>query len=115
MMGANQLSLSAHVLGEGYANFGYAGAIGLELLFGLMIGLYERHLREGRLQALRILCPTILFFIVSQQRGDLAMMNTLWLESAVLLWGLLVAVRAFGVRGQRSRLPSGTVALEPGI
>jgi hypothetical protein len=104
MMGKNQLSLSAHVLGEGYANFGYPGAIGLELLFGILIGLYERRLREGRLRALRILCPTILFFIITQQRGDLAMSNTLWLESGIVLWAILLATRMSGVGVRVSRL-----------
>jgi hypothetical protein len=114
MMGKNHLSLSAHVLGEGYANFGYAGAVGVELLFGILIGLYERLLREGRLRALRILCPTLLFFIVSQQRGDLTMSNTLWLVSAAALWGILVVTRTLGLGVRVSRPPGGVIPWLPG-
>ena len=101
MMGAHQLSISAHLLGEGYANFGYAGAIGIELVYGLLVGLFESLLRAGRLVTLRILLPTILFFTLTQQRGDLAMMNTGWLMSAGVLWAILIAVRV--ARGGNAR------------
>jgi hypothetical protein len=85
-MGTNQLSLSAHLLGEGYANFGFTGAIVFEFVFGLLVAWYEHLLADGRLVVLRILYPVILFFILTQQRGDIAMMNTPWLTCAGVLW-----------------------------
>jgi len=89
LTGNNQLSISAHMLGEGYANFGEIGAIAFEVAFGLLIGLYELQLHRGKLRVLRILYPVILFFIFTQQRGDLAMMNTEWMMCAGMLWMFL--------------------------
>ncbi len=89
LTGNNQLSISAHMLGEGYANFGSTGAMAFEFIFGVLIGLYESQLHQGKLFALRILYPVILFFIFTQQRGDLAMMNTEWMMCAGMLWTFL--------------------------
>jgi hypothetical protein len=89
LTGNNQLSISAHMLGEGYANFGSTGAMAFEFVFGGLIGLYELQLHKGKLLALRILYPVILFFIFTQQRGDLAMMNTEWMMCAGMLWTFL--------------------------
>jgi hypothetical protein len=91
-MGANQLSVSAHMLGEGYTNFGVLGALGFEFVFGLLVGWYERALRNGRLVVLRVTFPIVLFFILTQQRGDLAMMNSGWLMCAGFVFGVLLLV-----------------------
>jgi hypothetical protein len=94
-MGDNQLSISAHMLGEGYANFGLLGAVLFEFLYGYLIGTYEARLRQGRLLTLRIIYPIMLFFIFTQQRGDIAMMNTSWMMSSGIMWLLLIIQRRF--------------------
>jgi hypothetical protein len=97
-MGDNQLSISAHMLGEGYANFGVIGAILFELGLGGLIGLYEKQLKQGKLVVLRILFPVILFFILTQQRGDIAMMNSAWIQSAVILFTILFLTKILEVK-----------------
>ena len=89
LTGNRQLSISAHMLGEGYANFGPPGALLFEFIFGAVVGFYERQLHRGKLTTLRILFPVILFFIFTQQRGDLAMMNNEWMMCAAMLCGIL--------------------------
>jgi len=88
-LGDAQLSLSPHMVGEGYANFGIAGAMGIELAFGILVAAYARLLRAGRLRAMRIAFPLLLFAIITQQRGDVAMMNTGWIVSVLLLMACL--------------------------
>jgi hypothetical protein len=102
MMGENQLSVSAHLLGEGYANFGDAGALVFELAYGGLIGVYTRILNSGRSTTIRILHPTILFFTLTQQRGDLAMMNSGWLMSAGMLYGLLAVARLVRMKSRKT-------------
>ncbi|OQX01243.1 MAG: hypothetical protein BWK80_60340 [Desulfobacteraceae bacterium IS3] len=87
---ANPLSLSAHLLGEGYANFGILGALLFEFMFGFLVCYYEVKLNKGHLVALRLLYPVLMFFILTQQRGDIAMMNTAWMLSVCFAVGILL-------------------------
>jgi len=88
----NPLSISAHMLGEGYANFGIPGALAFEFIFGILVAIYEKKLNNGELIVLRIIYPVILFFILTQQRGDLAMMNTGWIMLAGIICLLLFLI-----------------------
>jgi len=84
-LGEAQLSFSPHMVGEGYANFGIPGAMGIEVAFGILVAVYARLLKAGRLRAMRIAFPLLLFAIITQQRGDVAMMNIGWILSVMLL------------------------------
>lgn len=93
---ANPLSISAHMLGEGYANFGIPGALSFEFIFGILVAVYEKRLNQGRLIVLRMIFPIILYFILTQQRGDLAMMNTAWIMLAcITCFVLLVCSKSY--------------------
>lgn len=100
-MGDNQLSLSAHLLGEGYANFGYFGALSFEAIFGFLCGLLERLLTAGRLHSMRYCLPILLFFIATQQRGDLAMMNTNWLMCYAMISVVIIVSSLLFAKGRR--------------
>jgi hypothetical protein len=86
----NPLSVSAHLLGEAYANFGWAGAMLFQTILGMLVALYENRLLHGRLSADTLLAPAVFFVLLTQQRGDAAMMYAPILQhygaAALLLW-----------------------------
>lgn len=88
-LGEVQLSISPHMVGEGYANFGILGALGIEVVFGFLVGAYAYLLKAGRLRVMRIAFPFVIFAIITQQRGDVAMMNMAWIVSALLIAAFL--------------------------
>jgi hypothetical protein len=101
-MGANHLSISAHLLGEGFANFGVFGSLAFEFVFGMLVSVFSNAVLAGRMLAMRIAYPCLLFFIFTQQRGDLAMMNSPWLQTmGVFVVVLFIATFVSPDRGFR--------------
>jgi hypothetical protein len=91
-----RLSLSALILGDGYANFGVVGALGLEFFLALLVGIYSQVLRvHGSSEVVIASLGVIPFFVLTQERGDVAMMNAGWMISMAVV---VATYRLVGVR-----------------